>query len=1057
MSDPVFDTTEQSRKIAGRVNDAEELRQLFDVDRTGQPFSSVPKVDPNRPWRSLAELSETEEFIDFLHREFPRQASEWPDSASRRSFLKLMAGSLGLAGVGISGCMRQPEEKIVPYVRQPEDFVPGKPLFYATSHLRSGYATGLLVKSHLGRPIKIEGHPEHPASLGATDTFAQASILSLYDPDRSQNTLHAGRISTWGEFLTDLTARMGAIRTERGRGFAILTETVTSPSLGQQLTSLRSNYPEATWHQYEPVTRDNARKGAQIAFGEFVETIYHIDQADVILTLDADFLADMPGSVRYVRDFINRRKQSLAENDGPQTSRSMNRLFAVESTPGLTGAQADHRLPLPARAVEGLARIIARQLGVSVADSRFELSAHIPDNWLKTVTEELKSHEGRSLVIPGEGQPAVVHALCHAMNRQLNNVGSTVEYLKTVEPEPTDQLESLRQLVSRMTQGETQLLIVVGGNPVYNAPAELGFAQAFDRVACRVHLALEYDETSFASHWHLPQAHPLESWGDARAFDGTVTLQQPLIAPLFGGRTAYELLAAVDGHPERSAYDTIQQFWRQEFTDQFETRWPRAVHDGVIPGSRLASYEPEWKFIDQETEAISSGVATRSDDMTLFEVTFPPDPSVFDGRYANNGWLQELPKPLTKLTWGNAALLSVSTARHLEVANEDLIELSLDGRTVTAAVLIVPGQPDDSISLSLGYGRRHCGRIGQGVGADAYRIRPARSEWFAAGVTVRRTGEQHALAVTQNHHSMEGRDLIPVLSLAQFRQNPESLSEERRHPHEQPTLYPKPEPSENAWGMVIDQTACIGCNACVVACQSENNIPIVGKEQVRIGREMHWLRIDRYYRGGIEAPETVFQPVMCVHCENAPCELVCPVAATVHSHEGLNQMIYNRCVGTRYCSNNCPYKVRRFNFLDYDRHFEYDSEHAPSLSLLRNPDVTVRSRGVMEKCTYCVQRINHAKIEAQKERRPVRDGEVVTACQQVCPAQAIAFGNVADRESAVSKIKESTLNYSLLAELNTLPRTTHLARVRNPHPDLEEAPANDERLFQLIISKPEAS
>ena len=1029
----------------------------LDIDRLGQPLSPAATTNSNQTWRSLEELSQSDEFVEFLHREFPRQASEWPDMASRRSFLKLMASSLGLAGIGISGCVRQPEEKIVPYVRQPEEFIPGQPLYYATSHTRSGYATGLLVKSHLGRPIKIEGHPEHSASLGATDVFAQASILSLYDPDRSQNILHAGRISTWGEFLTDLTRQRLELETHGGRGLAILTETVTSPSLAKQLKALLTKFPNATWHQYEPVNRDNARNGSKLAFGEFVETIYHFDKAEIVLALDADFLTELPGSLRYVRDFVNGRKQAISDGQPGTSLRKMNRLYAVESTPGLTGAQADHRLPLPARDVERLARTIAKQLGVSLAESVTDEPSQIPATWLKSVSADLSSHRGRSLVIAGEGQPPSVHALCHAINRQLQNVGHTVEYLKSVEAEPVNQLESLRQLISQMRQGAVRVLVTLGGNPIYNVLAELDFPQAFDRVPCRIHLAQEYDETSFASHWHIPQAHPLESWGDARAFDGTVTLQQPLIAPLYGGRTAIELLAALDGHPELSNAELVQQHWQNEFAEQYATKWPQAVHDGGIPDSRYASYTPEWKFVDQVRTTAAKQTAADSPNSSVIEVTFPPDPTIFDGRFANNGWLQELPKPLTKLTWDNAALLSVNTAKRLGVANEDVIELSRAGQSVRAPVLIVPGQPDDSISLSLGYGRQQCGRIGKGTGANAYQIRPAQSEWFASGVTVKVTGERHRLAMTQNHHSMEGRDLVPVLSLTEYREKPETLSEERRHPHEQPTLYPTPEASENAWGMVIDQTACIGCNACVVACQSENNIPIVGKEQVRIGREMHWIRVDRYYRGDPAVPETIFQPVMCVHCENAPCELVCPVAATVHSHEGLNQMIYNRCVGTRYCSNNCPYKVRRFNFLNYDAHFEYDAEHAPSLSLLRNPDVTVRSRGVMEKCTYCVQRINHAKIDAQKERRPVRDGEVVTACQQVCPAQAITFGNISDRESAVARIKQSPLNYSLLAELNTLPRTTHLARVRNPHPDLAGPHADDERLFELTLPKAEGA
>jgi len=997
-------------------------------------------------WRGLDELSEDPEFFDYLHREFPRQASEWVDPASRRSFLKLMAASLGLAGVGLSGCMRQPDEKIVPYVRQPEDAIPGKPQYFATCMTLGGFATGLLVESHLGRPTKIEGNPDHPASLGATDVFAQATILSLYDPDRSQTTMKGGRVSTWGEFLTALTSQVQDLRGGQGRGLAILTETVTSPTLAEQLKSLRKDLPEARWYQYEPASRDNVRGGAKLAFGEFVDTVYHFDKADLILSLDAEFLAAMPGSLRYTRDFVDRRRLATVDTvdrEKKPSSQSMNRLYAVESTPGLTGAQADHRLPMRAQDVEALARAVAARLGIAAGGRELSAPKGVPAKWLNSLVSDLQANRGTSLVIAGEGQPAVVHALVHAINRQLDNVGHTVEYVTSIEPEPMDQMASLSDLVQGMRQGDVKALFVLGGNPLYNAPQELEFAKAYDRVGFRVHLSPEYDETSFASHWHIPQAHSLEAWSDARAFDGTVSIQQPLIAPLYGGRTDHELIAALAGHPELTSYQIVQQFWKTRLGhEDFDRNWRRAVHDGTVLATRAETINPAWKFIDQ-VPPLDAGQRNASTDG--LEISFCPDPTVWDGRFANNGWLQELPKPITKLTWDNAALVSPRTAERLGIANHELVELTRAGQTVRAPVWIVPGQPDDSISLAMGYGRTRTGRVGTGIGVNSSALRPARKEWFAGGVELKRTGARYRLAVTQNHHSMEGRDLIQVRTLEQFKHDPDFISTERSHPEQSPSLYPRADESEYGWGMVIDQTACIGCNACVVACQSENNIPIVGKEQVITGREMQWLRIDRYYRGGIDSPDTHFQPLMCVHCENAPCELVCPVAATVHSHEGLNQMVYNRCVGTRYCSNNCPYKVRRFNFLDYNREMEYDGAHAPSLELMRNPDVTVRSRGVMEKCTYCVQRINETKIDAQKQNRTVKDGEITTACQQACPARAITFGNIRDRQSAVSKLKESPLNYSLLAELNTLPRTTHLARIRNPHPDLDGPATNDTR------------
>ncbi|MDB5385257.1 MAG: molybdopterin oxidoreductase, iron-sulfur binding subunit [Planctomycetaceae bacterium] len=1001
-------------------------------DRTNGPAGEEPL------WRSLDELSAAPEFFDYLHREFPRQAGEWTDPATRRSFLKLMAASLGLAGVGLSGCVRQPEEKIVPYVRQPEDAVPGKPAFYATCTTLGGYATGLLVESHLGRPTKIEGNPEHPASLGATDIFAQASILSLYDPDRSQTVMRAGRISTWSELLTLITAELPALRARHGRGLAILTETITSPTLADQLQTLIKELPEARWHQYEPLSRDNVRAGAKQAFGEYVETIYHFDRADVVLTLDAEFLTNMPGNLRYAREFMDHRRLARTTVPSGNSKIEMNRLYAVESTPGLTGAAADHRLPLRASEIEGLTRALAARLGVEVTGSIKDAPNGIPKDWFATLIADLHAHQGSSLVIAGDGQPSHVHALVHAINRQLKNVGRTVEYIPPVAAEPVDQLGSLRELIDRMQQGDVKLLVILGGNPVYTAPGELEFATAVERVDLRIHLAPYFDETSSLSHWHVPSSHELEAWGDARAFDGTATIQQPLIAPLFSSKTAHDLVAALAGHPEQTAYQIIQKYWTQRLgSNGFLKRWKRAVHDGVVAGTRADSRKPEWKFVDQIFPAESTSDLTASHGKQGLEITFGPDPTIWDGRFANSGWLQELPKPITKLTWDNAAFVSPQTAERLGISNQELVDLSLGERTLRVPVWIVPGQPNNSISLSLGYGRTHCGRIGKDVGVNASDLRPARHAWFATGVEVTPTGARYPLSVTQNHHSMEGRDLVRVATLAEFTIQPEFIDLEHRHPEQSPTLYAKYEESENAWGMVIDQTACIGCNACVVACQAENNIPIVGKEQISIGREMHWLRIDRYYRGEIDAPDTYFQPVMCVHCENAPCELVCPVAATVHSHEGLNQMVYNRCVGTRYCSNNCPYKVRRFNFLDYDAHFNYGGEQASALKLLRNPDVTVRSRGVMEKCTYCIQRISEAKIEAQKENRPVRDGEIVTACQQSCPTQAIVFGNIRDPKSGVAKLKESPLNYSLLGELNTLPRTTHLARIRNPHPSLE--------------------
>ncbi|WP_397570513.1 TAT-variant-translocated molybdopterin oxidoreductase [Schlesneria sp. T3-172] len=995
-------------------------------------LNRLETTDPPPLWRGLEELAESPEFFDYLHREFPRQASEWTDESSRRDFLRLAAASLGLAGVGLSGCVRQPAEKIVPYVRQPEDMIPGKPQYFATCMTRGGYATGLLVESHLGRPTKIEGNPDHPASLGGTDVFAQASILSLYDPDRSQTLMKAGRISTWSEFLSKLTLELNSLRPAGGKGLVILTEATTSPTLLDQLRSLREDLPELTWIQYSPVSRGNVRAGAIAAFRQPVDVVYQFDRAKTILSLDADFLTSMPGSLRYTRDFIDRRRAGAADPHAV----TMNRLYTVESTPSLTGAQADHRLALRAFEIETVARILAQQLGIEVATPVEVLPPAVPAKWLEALLSDLQEEPGASLVIPGDGQPAAVHALAHAINRQLGNVGKTVRYIPALGGETGDQIDSLRELVTKISQGNVKMLIVIGGNPVYNTPGELNFAEAYRKVPFRVHLAPEYDETSYESHWHIPRSHTLEAWSDACACDGTCSIQQPLIAPLYETSDEHQLIAVLAGRAELTAYEIVRNYWKRQWgRDDFEDRWRRAVHDGVIASSSAEDIRPEWKFVDKVTPTRATTTARDAATVGL-EVTFVPDPTIWDGSFANNGWLQELPKPITKLTWDNAALISPRTARRLGVENAELVDLTIGEKSIRVPVLIVPGQPDDSLSLSLGYGRTRSGRIGNGAGFNAYPIRPATSDWFTTGGQLKKTGRLYDLSITQSHHSMEGRDLVQIQTLPGYAENPDFISPEMRHPHELPSLYPESPESPNAWGMVIDQTACVGCNACVVACQAENNIPIVGKKQVRMGREMHWLRIDRYYRGQIADPETYFQPMMCVHCEKAPCELVCPVAATVHSHDGLNQMIYNRCVGTRYCSNNCPYKVRRFNFLDYDAEIHYDATHAPSLKLMRNPDVTVRSRGVMEKCTYCTQRISHARIEARKQSRDVIDGEIVTACQQACPAQAITFGDLNDPASAVTQLKKSPLNYSLLAELNTRPRTTHLARLRNPHPRL---------------------
>lgn len=1041
-------------------------------------------------WRSLSQLADTAEFNEFLQQEFPRQAS-LAASLSRRDFLKLLAAPLALAG--LSACVPQPTERIMPYVEQPpEELVPGRPLFYATAMELDGYARGLLVESHLGRPIKVEGNPQHPASLGATDVYSQASILSLYDPDRAQTVTSQGRIRTLQAFQEALVQSLEFQRTVLGAGLHILTSTVTSPTLAAQFATLFDQFPQAQWHQYDPIGRDNVRAGAQLALGEYVETRYRLEQANVILSLDNHFVFKEPGSLRYLNEFASRRRVLADQTD-------INRLYVVESHMTTLGGFADHRLPVQAGQIEAFARVLARQLGLQIANGESETGITIPDGWLDGLVSDLQNNQGSSLIMVGSQQPPAVHALAHALNAALGNVGQTIFYTNPVEANPVDQTESLTGLAQALEAGQVDILLVFDGNPVFTAPADLNFRQLFTRARLSVYLGLYEDETAALSSWHIPAKHYLEMWSDTRAYDGTISIIQPLILPLYNGVSHHELLAIVLGQPGATDYDIVRQFWQNptfpwtngtpgrnsadqspngsrapgdeapagqspgtgepesgsdstaagagQPTDEtgtgttaapggatavsdFEREWNTVLRAGFIPNSALAERQVnvQLEFLARLNKATS---VNRPDGQTL-EIIFEPDPSIWDGRFANNAWLQELPKPITKLVWDNAALISPSTAQQLDVANNDLVELRYRSRTVRAPILILPGQPDGSVTVYLGYGRERGGRVLDGNGFNAYALRATDTPWFGYGLEVHKTGQRYQTVTTQDHFSMEGRDLVKVAEIEEFRQNPEIFYTDTHglipHGEPPPSLYPEFAYEGYAWGMAINQNACIGCNACVIACQAENNVPVVGKNQVENAREMHWLRIDTYFRGRLENPETYFQPMLCMHCEKAPCEPVCPVEATVHSSEGLNEMVYNRCVGTRYCSNNCPYKVRRFNFLQY-----IDQDVIP-LQMLRNPDVTVRERGVMEKCTYCVQRINAARIDAKTEGRRIQDGEVVTACAQACPTQAIIFGDINDSNSQVHQLKAQPHHYDLLEELGTQPRTFYLAKLRNPNP-----------------------
>ncbi|MCK6625100.1 MAG: TAT-variant-translocated molybdopterin oxidoreductase [Anaerolineae bacterium] len=972
--------------------------------------AKLAQTQGRRYWRSLEEVAETPAFKEFLYREFPQGAAEWSDQLSRRNFLKVMGASLALAG--LTGCSGQPTEKILPYVRQPEELIPGQPLFYATAAPFNGYAIGALVENHEGRPTKIEGNPDHPASLGSSDVWLQAAILQLYDPDRSQVVTRFGtRISTWAAFLENFQAEIDNLRGNGGAGLRILTGQVTSPTLASQIDAVLAEFPQARWHQYEPAGTDNSRAGARLAFGEDVETVYNLANAEVILSLDANFLGEGPGHIRYARDFSDTRRVWAGQTE-------QSRLYVVESTPTITGAKADHRLPLRPSQIELLTRALAQALGVEAG------GAELPDqaNWLAAVVSDLQAHRGSSLVIAGEQQPPIVHALAYAMNEALGNVGQTVTYTDPVTANPGNGIASLRELADEMQAGQVQLLIILDSNPVYDAPADLQFGERMFNVPTRVHLGLYEDETSELCQWHIPGLHFLEMWGDARAYDGTVSIIQPLIAPLYDGKSPYELLAVILGQTGVSNLDLVRNYWQEQYPgDDFETVWRTALHNGLMADTALPTRSV--------TTQANFGSAPAAGESSGLELVFRPDPSVWDGRFANNGWLQELPRPITKLTWDNAALISPTTASRLGLANDEVVELRYRERSVRAPIMVAPGHADDTVTVHLGYGRRRAGQVGNGVGFNAYVLRTAEAPWFDTGLEIVKTGETYPLVTTQLHFLMEGRELVRSASLAEYQAHPD-FAQESHGEAEHISLYPEYPYEGNAWGMTIDLTSCIGCNACTIACQAENNIPVVGKEQVSRGREMHWIRVDTYFEGELDNPATHFQPVPCMHCEKAPCEVVCPVAATVHSAEGLNDMVYNRCVGTRYCSNNCPYKVRRYNF------FQYSNQDVPVLKLLMNPDVTVRQRGVMEKCTYCVQRINLARIEAKKENRAIRDGEIITACQQACPTQAIIFGNINDPESRVAQSKATPLNYGLLEELNTKPRTTYLAEVKNPNAEL---------------------
>jgi molybdopterin-containing oxidoreductase family iron-sulfur binding subunit len=983
-------------------------------------------------WRSIDELQNTPEFQAAVEREFPAAAQEWVDPVSRRGFLKIMGASMALAG--LAGCTKQPDEPIYPYVKAPEDLILGKPMYFASANPLPTGAVPLLVKSDEFRPIKIDGNPDHPYNHGSSDVFSQGALLDLYDPDRSQHVTYEGENRDWPEFAQAFRDKVAS--TKDGTGIYILSSTVTSPTLARQWKAVQAAYPKAKLIQYDP-----AIAGTFIAKGYNVQ--YDLTQADVIVSLDADFLsgASYPGFHKLVFDYAKRRKDPAS---------GMNRLYTVESTPTTTGIKAEHRLGLRASEVPAFAAALAAQVGVSGASAPQYAWTGEQQKFLAALVKDLKASGGKSAVIPGLYQDESVAALALAINQALGNIGKTVTVSsEPAIPIPSDQIVDLKGLVADLNAGKVDWLVLLNTNPVYSAPADLGFNEnLLDKAKVVAHIGSHYDETGRFSQWHIPAAHFLETWSDARAYDGTVSIVQPMIEPLWGGRSAHDVLQTLLDNPQLSAYEAVRTTQKDNIKGDFETGWRKALHSGWI-----------------ENTAYAAGGAPKSGTPKIptpnpkdqLEIIFRPDPNIYDGRWSNVGWLQELPKPVMNLSWDNAAIFSGYTREQIKAEEDDIVEISAAGGTVKAPVIAAPGHPDNSVTLYLGYGREAAGRVGSGMGFSAYRVQSSSNPFVATG-SVKKVDGKWGIAITKSHFqdhrhknltehsnenwSLEGvealgpRGIIRYTTLEDFKSNPNFAheGEGRETPEPETTLFPNWPYPANKWGMSIDMNSCTGCNACVMACYAENNIPVVGKQQVRIGRIMQWLRIDAYFEGDLAAPRAHFQPMTCQHCENAPCEQVCPVGATVHTPEGLNTMVYNRCVGTRYCSNNCPYKVRRFNYLLYS---DYETD---SLKLMRNPDVSVRSRGVMEKCSYCVQRINAAKIEADKENREIRDGEIVTACQQACPASVITFGNLNDKNSKVAKLNQDKRMYQVLADQNTRPRTRYLAEVLNTNPELEQHP-----------------
>jgi molybdopterin-containing oxidoreductase family iron-sulfur binding subunit len=1012
-------------------------------------------------WHSVAELEQTPEFREAVQREFSEPLEQLPpNSSGRRRFMQVMGASFSMAG--LAGC-RWREDKIVPMTRRPEGAIPGTTQRYATAMELGGVAVGLHATSYDGRPIKVDGNPLHPESLGAASVYHQASVLNVYDPDRSDSvTSKSGskrQLSTFEQLDKACRDQFKKLREKRGEGLRVLSERSSSPTLAALRDRWTAAFPLSKWVVYEPLANDGRAAGTAQVFGKPHRVHYALEHARVVVTLDADIVSpsEFPAALANARALIKGRVPEGAE---------MNRVYAIESAYTLTGAHADHRLPLRSEQIKAVAAWLDAEISAK-ANPLPEHGAGQPkptaeflndpklQKLLGALVRDLLANVGKSVIAAGLHQPAEVHALVERLNVLLGNSGRTVFYTEDAADALGSDAAALKSLTEEMAAGRVDTLLILGGNAAYDAPSDVPFGAALDKVPFSVRLGLYEDETSQGVTWHVPAAHYLESWGDARAYDGTISIVQPLIAPIYGGRSSIEVLARLLGE-EPKALELVKAQHRALLTD--ERLFRKAVHDGIVEGTAFDRVSPKLSPI--APIKLSEREAMGSVSNGQFELRFMACLKVYDGRYANNAWLQELPEAFSRLSWDNAAFLSVATAKSLGVTDGDVLTLTVGGKSVQLPCQLAPGQADGTIRVALGYGRTHAGRVGGKTGTDAapvggntYLLRSSAAPFFAGGVNVSSNGPGKRLANTQDNYAMDqiGMDginkrlpeLVRERPLAEFKKEPDFVEHVVHQPHKL-NLWQDPVSYEgHKWGMAVDLNKCIGCSACVTACQAENNIPVVGQENVAMGREMLWLRIDRYYRGEENAPEVRFQPMPCQHCENAPCEQVCPVGATMHSSEGLNDMVYNRCIGTRYCSNNCPYKVRRFNYFNYNLDVigltPYTPTEDPKMkvkSMVFNPEVTVRSRGVMEKCTFCVQRIQNVKIQANNVRRPIEDGEIKTACQETCPTDAIVFGDLNDKKSRVAALHKLARSYELLGELNNRPRVQYLARITNPNPEL---------------------